>query len=204
MDAKAHWEHVYTTKAPTQVSWHQDHLFLSLQLIRRTGMPRTGHLIDVGGGTSTLVDDLLAAGFQSITVLDVSATALQVARTRLGPQAGTVTWMEADITQAAFPDKIFDVWHDRAVFHFLTHPTDRQHYIDRVRAAVRPGGYVIVASFAADGPQQCSGLDVMRYSSDSLHHEFGQGFALIESVSENHHTPFGTEQKFIYCLCRRQ
>ena len=204
MDAKAHWEQVYTTRAPTQVSWHQERLSLSLQLIRRTGMPRTGHLIDVGGGTSTLVDDLLAAGFHSITVLDISAMALQLARARLGPRADAVTWMETDITQAAFPEPIFDVWHDRAVFHFLTRPTDRQRYVDRVRDAVRPGGYVIVASFAPDGPRQCSGLDVMRYSPDSLHHEFGPGFALIDSASENHHTPFGTEQKFIYCFCRRQ
>jgi ubiquinone/menaquinone biosynthesis C-methylase UbiE len=204
MDAKAHWEQVYTTKAPTQVSWHQEHLSLSLQLIQRTGMPRTGQLIDVGGGTSTLVDDLLAAGFHSITVLDISATALQLARARLGPRASAVTWIEADITQAVFPDAIFDVWHDRAVFHFLTQPTDRQRYVDRVRDAVRPGGYVIVASFAPDGPQRCSGLDVMRYSPDSMHHEFGPRFALIDSASEIHHTPFGTEQKFIYCFCRRQ
>ena len=204
MDAKAHWEQVYTTKAPTQMSWHQEHLYLSLQLIQRTGMPRTGHLIDVGGGSSTLVDDLLAAGFQSITVLDISATALQFVRERLGTRANTVHWTEADITQAAFPHHFFDVWHDRAVFHFLTQPTDRQRYIDRVRDAVRPGGHVIVASFALDGPQRCSGLDVMRYSPDSLHHEFGQGFALIDSATEIHHTPFGTEQKFMYCFCRRE
>jgi len=204
MDAKAHWEQVYATKAPTQMSWHQEHLSLSLQLIQRTGISRTGHLIDVGGGTSTLVDDLLAAGFQSITVLDISTTALQLARERLGARASIVNWMEANITQAAFPDHIFDVWHDRAVFHFLTDPMDRQRYIDRVRDAVRPGGHVIVASFAPDGPRRCSGLDVMRYSPDSLHHEFGQGFDLIDSTSEIHLTPVGTQQKFMYCFCRRQ
>jgi SAM-dependent methyltransferase len=112
--------------------------------------------------------------------------------------------MEADITQAVFPERSFDVWHDRAVFHFLTNPTDRQRYIDCVRDAVRPGGHVIVASFAADGPERCSGLDVMRYSPESLHHEFGPGFALLASASETHHTPFGTQQKFTYCFCRRQ
>src|SRR5262245_27718474 len=116
MDAKAHWEQVYATKTPTQVSWHQEHLSCSLQLIQRTGMPPTGHLIDVGGGASTLVDDLLAAGVQSITVVDISATALQVARERLGARADTVRWIEADITQAALPHHMFDVWHDRAVF----------------------------------------------------------------------------------------
>lgn len=204
MDAKAHWEQVYATKTPTQVSWHQEHLSCSLQLIQRTGIPPTGHLIDVGGGASTLVDDLLAAGVQSITVVDISDTALQVARQRLGARADSVRWIEADITQAALPHHMFDIWHDRAVFHFLTQPTDRQRYIDRVRDAVRPGGHVIIATFAPDGPQQCSGLDVMRYSPDSLHHELGHDFALVESVSEIHHTPFGTEQRFMYCCCRRQ
>ena len=204
MDAKAHWEHVYTTKTPTQMSWHQEHLSLSLKLIQRTGIPRSGRLIDVGGGTSTLVDDLLAAGFQSIIVLDIAGTALQLARERLGTRASTVTWMEADVTQVDFPDHCFDVWHDRAVFHFLTQPTDRQRYFDRVRDVVRPGGHVIIASFAPDGPQRCSGLDVMRYSPTSLHHAFGTGFALIDSATEIHHTPFGTEQKFMYCVCRRE
>jgi len=204
MDAKAHWEHIYTTKTPTQVSWHQEHLSLSLQLIQRTAMPHTGQLIDVGGGASALVDDLLSAGYQSITVLDISATALQVARERLGARASTVTWMEADITQVAFPQHVFDVWHDRAVFHFLTQPTDRQRYVDRVRKALRPRGHVIVASFAPAGPQQCSGLDVMRYSPASMHHAFGAGFALIESATEIHRTPWGTEQTFMYCVCRRE
>jgi SAM-dependent methyltransferase len=204
MDAKTHWEQIYTTKAPTQVSWYQEHPQLSLGLIQRTGIPRTSPIIDIGGGTSTLVDDLLAAGFLSVTVLDISAAALRLTRQRLGAHADTVTWIEADITQTALPHQAYAVWHDRAVFHFLTHPADRQRYIATVREAVQPGGHVIVATFAPDGPNRCSGLEVMRYSPDSLHREFGYGFTLVASTSETHHTPFGTEQQFMYCYCRRQ
>jgi ubiquinone/menaquinone biosynthesis C-methylase UbiE len=203
MEAKAHWEQIYATKAPTQVSWYQDHAQRSLHFIRRTGIQPTDPIIDVGGGTSTLVDDLLAAGFQAIKVLDISATALQLARQRLGARADTVTWIEADITRATLPHHSYALWHDRAVFHFLTQLADRQRYIDTLRQALRPRGHVIVATFAADGPQQCSGLSVMRYSPESLHRAFGHGFDLIESASETHRTPWGAEQKFVYCSCHR-
>jgi ubiquinone/menaquinone biosynthesis C-methylase UbiE len=203
MDAKAHWEHIYATKAPMQVSWYQEHPQCSLRFIQRTGIQRTDPIIDVGGGTSALVGDLLAAGFQSLTVLDISATALQLACQRLGALADTVTWIEADITQAAFPQHTYAVWHDRAVFHFLTQPADRQRYIDILRHTIRPGGHVIVATFAPDGPQQCSGLNVLRYSPESLQRAFGHGFELIDSLSETHHTPWGAQQKFMYCYCRR-
>lgn len=203
MNLKTHWEHIYETKAPTKVSWYQEHAQFSLQYIRNTGIRKTGHIIDVGGGASTLVDDLIADGFQHITVLDISGTALQLTRQRLGAKARTVNWIEADITQADLPDQSFDLWHDRAVFHFLTQPVDRQHYIDTVRHAVRPGGHVIVATFATDGPDHCSGLEVMRYNADGLHEEFGKDFELVSSSPETHHTPFNTEQKFIYCYCRK-
>jgi ubiquinone/menaquinone biosynthesis C-methylase UbiE len=203
MDAKAHWEHIYATKAPTHVSWYQEHPYCSLRLIQRTGIRSTEPIIDVGGGASTLVDDLLVTGFQSLTVLDISATALQQARQRLGTRADTVTWIEADITQTSLPHHSYALWHDRAVFHFLTQPTDRQRYIDTLRQAIRPGGHVIVATFAPDGPQQCSGLDVLRYGPDSLYRAFGHGFDLIDSVNETHHTPWGAEQQFMYCYCRR-
>jgi ubiquinone/menaquinone biosynthesis C-methylase UbiE len=149
------------------------------------------------------VDDLIAAGFQHINVLDVSGMALQLARQRLGARAVDVNWIEADITQADLPGQAFDVWHDRAVFHFLTQAADRQRYIATLRHAVRKGGHVIVATFAPDGPERCSGLEVMRYDPESLHSEFGNGFDLVDSTNEIHHTPFGTEQKFIYCYCRR-
>jgi 2-polyprenyl-3-methyl-5-hydroxy-6-metoxy-1,4-benzoquinol methylase len=203
MNAKTHWQHIYETKAPTQVSWYQEHAQVSMQFIQNTGIQRTGRIIDVGGGASTLVDDLLTAGFQHITVLDISATALQLARERLGARAVDVNWIEADITRADLPHQAYDVWHDRAVFHFLTQPSDRQRYINTVRHAVRTGGHVILATFAPDGPDRCSGLDVVRYSPESLHGEFGESFELVDSSRETHRTPFGTEQKFVYCYCRK-
>jgi len=203
MDIKTHWEHIYETKESTQVSWYQEHAQLSLQFIQKTGISKNAYIIDIGGGASTLVDDLIAASFQNISVLDISATALQLAQQRLGRQAAEVNWIEADVTQGNLPSFAYDVWHDRAVFHFLTQAADRQRYIDTVRQAVRTGGHVIVATFASDGPDHCSGLEVARYSPDSLHDEFGEGFELKDSTRETHHTPFGTEQKFIYCYCRK-
>ena len=140
MNTKTHWEHIYETKAPTRVSWYQEHAQYSLQFIRNTGIQKSDHIIDIGGGASTLVDDLLAAGFQQISVLDVSGTALQLARQRLGTRTVDVHWIEAYITQADLPAQAYDVWHDRAVFHFLTQAADRQRYIDTVRHAVRKGG----------------------------------------------------------------
>jgi SAM-dependent methyltransferase len=203
MDSKEHWERVYATKKPTEVSWFQPHPEVSLRLIRGTGAGPDDPIVDVGGGASTLVDDLLAAGYRAVTVLDLSATALKVARERLGPRAASVTWLEADVTRAALPERFFRVWHDRAVFHFLTDAGDRARYVDAVRRAVRPGGHVIVATFALDGPFQCSGLDVVRYDPASLHAQFGGDFDLAGSTEEIHHTPFGKEQKFVYCFCRK-
>jgi len=203
MNAKPHWQHIYETKKPTEVSWYQEHAQASLQFIQKTAVRRTDHLIDVGGGASTLVDDLITAGFQRITVLDISATALTLARKRLGTRGASVNWMEADITQIDLPHQAYDVWHDRAVFHFLTRAEDRKRYIKTVRHAVRTGGHVIIATFAPDGPDRCSGLEVVRYSRESLHSEFGKNFELVDSSRETHHTPFGTEQKFIYCYCRK-
>ncbi len=203
MEMKTHWEGIYRSKAPTQVSWYQDHPARSLDFIKQAGVDHGCHLIDIGGGASTLVDDLLRDDFKHVTVLDISAAALQIARQRLGDLASQVTWLEADITQAQLPEQAYDVWHDRAVFHFLTRLEDRQRYVQAVQRSVRQGGHVIVATFALDGPAQCSGLDVMRYSPDSLHGEFGDDFRLVESAREAHRTPFGTEQKFIYCYCRK-
>jgi 2-polyprenyl-3-methyl-5-hydroxy-6-metoxy-1,4-benzoquinol methylase len=202
MNMKTHWEHIYETKAPTQVSWYQEHAQFSLQYIRNTSIRKIDTIIDVGGGASTLVDDLIADGYQHISILDVSGTALKLARQRLGERAVHVNWIEADITQADLPEQAYDLWHDRAVFHFLTQPADRQRYIDTVQHAVRVGGHIIVATFAPDGPERCSGLEVVRYSSESLYDEFGGDFEVVDSTRETHHTPFGTEQKFIYCYCR--
>lgn len=203
LPSKSHWERVYATKGATAVSWFQACAQHSLGLIRATEVPLSAPIIDVGGGASTLVDDLLAHGYANITVLDLSATALAAAKNRLGAIGNSVQWLEADITQATLPACRFDVWHDRAVFHFLTAPQERQAYVQAVLRSVKPGGHVIVATFAQDGPTQCSGLPVMRYSADALHAEFGAPFTLLRHEKEEHHTPFGTVQQFVYCCCRK-
>jgi SAM-dependent methyltransferase len=200
---KDHWEAIYTTKPVTEVSWYQEHSDVSLDLIKRTGVSRSGGIIDVGGGASRLVDDLLGAGYSDVSVLDISASALQAARARLGWLAGAVSWIEADITEVELPRQRFDVWHDRAVFHFLTGAADRERYVKAVRQSVNRGGHVIVSTFGPDGPLRCSGLPVVRYSPEGLHDEFGTVFELVEHASEAHRTPFGTIQKFIYCYCRK-
>jgi SAM-dependent methyltransferase len=202
MNPKAHWEALYRTKRPEEVSWFQREPTLSLDLIRRAVPDLSARVIDVGGGASTLVDGLLRAGYANVTVLDLSAAALAQARARLGDAASRARWLEADVLSAELPDAGSDLWHDRAVFHFLTAPEDREAYIAQVRRAVRPGGHVLLATFAEDGPTRCSGLPVMRYSADALHQEFDGGFELLESVRERHITPAGTPQSFVYCLCR--
>ena len=203
MPSKDHWERVYSTKPADSVSWFQEHAEQSLRLIRGTGVPCSAAIIDVGGGASTLVDDLLTNHYSAVTVLDLSAAALAEAQTRLGDAASRVQWLVGDITQMALPVHAFDVWHDRAVFHFLTRPEDRQAYVDTVLRAVKPGGHVIVATFAEDGPLECSGLPVMRYGPTELHAQFGAPFALVKHEREEHHTPLGTVQKFVYCYCRK-
>ncbi len=200
---KEHWETVYTTKATDEVSWFQPHAQLSLDLIKAAATVKNAGIIDVGGGASTLVDDLLAEGYRDLTVLDLSAAALQAARRRLGAQESLVRWIEADITEVDLPARRYDVWHDRAVFHFLTTAQQRDAYVRTVFNAVKPGGHVIVATFAEDGPLQCSGLPVMRYRADELHDQFGEAFTLLKHQKEEHHTPAGKIQQFVYCYCRR-
>jgi len=202
MDYKAYWSAIYQSKPYDQMSWHQTSPTISLQLIQQTGISINEPIIDVGAGASTLVDHLLDRHFQDITLLDVSAQALQVTRDRLGDYARSVTWLEGDITGLALPEKHYSVWHDRAVFHFLGDVAVRRRYIEQVSRAVKPGGYVIIATFALDGPQQCSGLDVVRYDAASLMSELGGQFRLIDSTSETHITPWGSEQRFVYCCCR--
>jgi SAM-dependent methyltransferase len=202
MQPREHWEHVYSTRPVDRVSWFQPHAGESLRLIRATGVRADAAIIDVGGGASTLVDDLLDNGYSNLTVLDLSASALAAAKTRLGARASGVQWMEANILTAGLPVHAYDVWHDRAVFHFLTAPDERQAYVEAVLRCVRPGGHVIVATFAEDGPTQCSGLPVMRYSADQLHAQFGAAFTLVAHNREEHHTPSGAVQKFVYCYCR--
>jgi len=202
MDTKTHWEKVYTTKAPDAVSWYRPHLETSLALIVRAADARSASIIDIGGGESTLVDDLLAWGYENITVLDVSQTAIDVTKRRLGLAAELIHWLAADITEAELEPGAYDVWHDRAVFHFLTASEQRIAYVRNVAHAVRPGGHVIVSTFGPEGPTKCSGLDVVRYDAESLHDQFGVRFRLVESSKELHRTPFGTTQQFLFCYCK--
>ena len=202
MDVKTHWEKVYTTKAPDAVSWYRQHLETSLALIERAADAREASIIDVGGGESTLVDDLLLRGYTNLTVLDVSQTAIEVTKKRLGSAAEQVHWLVGDIVEIELEPRTYDLWHDRAVFHFLTTPEHRLAYVRQVTRAVKPGGHVIVSTFGPEGPTKCSGLDVLRYDTESLHSEFGGRFRLVESTKEVHQTPFETTQQFLYCYCR--
>jgi 2-polyprenyl-3-methyl-5-hydroxy-6-metoxy-1,4-benzoquinol methylase len=202
MDSKMHWEKVYNTKAPNEVSWYQPHLETSLALIRRAAGANSAPIIDVGGGESTLVDDLLARGYQNITILDISQIAIDVTKKRLKELAEHVQWLTGDVTKIQFPRGAYDVWHDRAVFHFLTSTDERLAYVRQVAHAVRRGGHVIVSTFGPEGPSKCSGLDVARYDAHSLHEQFGARFRLVDSAKELHQTPFGTTQQFLYCYCR--
>lgn len=198
---KDHWEKVYQSKQPNAVSWFQEHATRSLELIHSVGTSLDANIIDVGGGASTLVDDLLRDGYKSISVLDLSASALDVARKRLGIDGRRVTWITGDICDVNLPAQTYDIWHDRAVFHFLIEPSHRAAYVQQVMKAVKPGGHVIVATFALDGPEQCSGLPVARYAPGQLCGEFGPSFDLLEHVSEEHKTPWGSVQHFVYCHC---
>ena len=203
-DTREHWDRVYGSRAANSLSWFQPHAEQSLRLIRGAGLPPSASVIDIGGGASTLVDDLLAHGHSRLTVLDLSSAALASARQRLGSLEGAVRWIQGDITTVALPFQAYDLWHDRAVFHFLTTPHQRQAYVEAVLHAVKPGGHVIVATFAEDGPAQCSGLPVVRYSPAGLHAEFGAPFTLLSHEEEAHQTPGGGTQKFIYCYCRKE
>lgn len=203
MENKAHWEHIYKTKDVREVSWFQEHASLSVELIKSTGVSFNSKLIDVGGGASTLVDDLLDLGYSEITVLDISREALRRSQERLGERASLVTWLELDITQAVLDPHFFDLWHDRAVFHFLTNERDRARYVQSVHRSVKKGGHIIVAAFGLGGPEKCSGLNVIRYSTQTLHEEFGNDFQIADTRMEVHHTPFGTDQQFIYCHFRK-
>lgn len=201
---RGHWNDVYERKEPDQVTWFQPSLSVSLELIEEIGLSESASIIDVGGGASTLVDDLLERGHSDITVLDLSRNALKATRERLGQRAEQVTWIEGDITATELPEARYDLWHDRAVFHFLTDEAARQKYVALAEQALKPGGHVIVATFGLEGPEKCSGLDVVRYDPDGLHAEFGSPFAKLDEREESHKTPWGGEQEFIYCYCRRK
>lgn len=202
MDRQAHWQEVYENKAETEVSWYQDRPSASLALIRGTGLGSDTRLIDVGGGASRLVDHLLDDGWTKITILDIAAAALERTRNRLGERATQVEWLVADVTGWTPPAR-FDLWHDRAVFHFLTDPTDRVAYAAAMAAAVPKGGQAIVGTFALDGPERCSGLPIRRYDGDSLAAEFSRYFEPVAAMAEDHLTPAGKVQSFQFCRLRR-
>lgn len=199
MSAKTHWEKVYSSKAAEQVGWYEPHLQTSLAMINRTNISKDAKIIDVGGGASTLVDDLLGAGFEKITVIDIALPGLDQARLRLGERAAVVQWIEGDVTDVELPADYYDVWHDRAVFHFLTDAELRQQYIAQMRRALKPGGHLVMATFALEAPPTCSGLDVVRYSREHLQSELGAEWILHEHQKELHLTPGGVKQMYLYC-----
>jgi 2-polyprenyl-3-methyl-5-hydroxy-6-metoxy-1,4-benzoquinol methylase len=202
MNLKTHWETIYAEKAPDAVSWYRPHLETSLELIERVASGHSASIIDVGGGESTLVDDLLAHGYSNITVLDISQIAIDKTKERLGSASEPVRWLVGDVTTTKLQLGTYDVWHDRAVFHFLTSTEERIAYVGQVASVVKSGGHVIVSTFGPEGPTKCSGLDVVRYDAESLHNQFGVRFHLLGSSKELHRTPLGTVQQFLYCLCR--
>lgn len=203
MDTKtAHWESVYQTKDFDSVSWYAPHLNESLELIQKLAPSKIASIIDVGGGESTLTDDLIELGYKNLSVLDISSHAIDFTKKRLGEKSSLVSWHVGDVTNIALPLQQYDIWHDRAVFHFLTDEQSRHDYVTQVRKSVKKGGYVIMATFGSEGPLKCSGLDVVRYDTEKLHNEFGDDFKLLGSDTTTHETPFNTTQQFLYCWCR--
>lgn len=202
MSSREHWDRVYATRRTDDVSWYRPHLDRSLAFLDAAQIDPKAAVIDIGGGASTFVDDLLDRGYENVTVLDVSRAALDAARARLGDRASAVEWICADVTSVRLPPGKYAFWHDRAVFHFLRDPVARDRYVAAARRALKPGGHIVVATFGPGGPEKCSGLEVVRYSPEALHDEFGSGFTKLASATETHVTPWGTEQEFIYCYCR--
>jgi trans-aconitate methyltransferase len=194
-ERQAHWQNVYATKAEKEVSWFQENPAPSLDLIAATGISSDEAIIDVGGGASRLVDSLLERGFRRVAILDLSAKALEATKKRLGGRGDGVDWIVADVTTWE-PSSTYDLWHDRAAFHFLTEPAERDAYVVRLNEAVRPGGHVIIATFAPDGPERCSGLPIMRYDPEALACTLGPAFQLVDSRRHDHLTPGGNTQRF--------
>lgn len=204
MDRTAHWEDVYRTKATDQVSWFQAEATLSLTLIQRLAPEKSAPIVDIGAGASVLVDGLIDAGYSNLTVLDIAESALAIAQARIGARSSAVNWIAGDVLEAALPAESAALWHDRAVFHFLTKGDDRRRYAAQVRRTLRIGGYIILATFAEDGPLKCSGLEVARYSPSALQAELGDGFAMIEAHRELHTTPSGATQAFTFLVSRKE
>lgn len=199
-ERKTHWETVYETKNPNEVSWTQEIPKTSLDFIKSFGLSKTAKIIDIGGGDSKLVDFLIEEGFENISVLDISKKALDKAKLRLGDKAQKVNWIVSDITQFE-PNTTYDVWHDRATFHFLTTPEQISKYIETAQKSIT--GYLIIGTFSENGPKKCSGLDIRQYNETTLSNELKAGFEKINCVTEDHKTPFGTSQNFLFCSFKK-
>jgi 2-polyprenyl-3-methyl-5-hydroxy-6-metoxy-1,4-benzoquinol methylase len=197
-DPKEHWENVYQKEAPEELSWYQDNPEMSLKLIAATGVGFDGNIIDIGGGASKLAGLLVVQDHKKVTVLDIASRSIEEAKLALGEQSNRIKWIEADVTNYNFAEE-YDLWHDRAVFHFLTDRPDRKRYVDAVQQSLKASGHLIIATFGLKGPRKCSGLHVVRYSPETLHKEFGNNFDLVETSVEVHSTPSKVQQKFIYC-----
>jgi len=201
-DRQAHWDNVYVSRGETDVSWYQDSPTPSLDLIALTGLPADAAIIDIGGGASRLVDHLLRENLGRLTVLDLSGAALDAARQRLGDRAARVKWVVADVTTWQ-PSQAYDLWHDRAAFHFLTDQDDQAAYVARLKQAVKPAGFVIIGTFAPDGPERCSGLPIVRHDAATLAARLGHEFDLIDARRHDHTTPWGAVQRFQFATFRR-
>ncbi len=199
MDSQSHWNGVYQTKSSQETSWFEPHLQLSVEWILDAAPDRSAAIIDVGGGESTLVDDLLASQYRAITIQDIAEAAIRKSQDRLGSAAASVCWLEGDVTQISLPPQSYDLWHDRALFHFFIEPEQRSAYIHKLTFALKPGGHVVIATFGPEGPGRCSGLMTRQYDAESLQRELGSQFSLVRSSLVDHRTPFGATQQFLYC-----
>lgn len=201
-DRKTHWENVYGGNSPLELSWYESEPTVSLQLIHNSQVAHNAPIIDVGGGASTLVDSLCDEGYTNVSVLDISKTALKHAQQRLGDKADEVEWYEEDITRFNPPQQ-FSIWHDRAVFHFLTEQTDRESYVKVLKRALKPNGHLIIAAFSIGGSTKCSGLDVVQYNAKKLMLELGDSFQLVTMINDVHVTPANKEQQFTYFYLKK-
>ncbi len=204
MNRKEHWEKVYNTKSHKEVSWFTEHVTVALELISQTKINKDHSIIDVGGGASTLADDLIRQGFQDITVIDISGKALEIAKSRLGHEASKVTWIESDILESDFNHREYDLWHDRAVFHFLTTELERNQYKEKMDKHLIKGGFAILSIFADDGPEKCSGLTIRRHGSSDLEQFMGSGYDMVYHSRTTHQTPSKADQKFINMIFNKK
>lgn len=203
VDSKRHWEEIFSTKTVQEMSWTQECATQSLELIALAKIGSSSQIIDVGSGESVLIKELLGLGFRNLTVLDISEAAISKAKETFGTSESSINWVVSDVLAANLKKEFFDLWHDRAVFHFLTEKKQRDLYVAKLEASLRPGGFAIIATFSLSGPEKCSGLPVLRYDAKSLQAELGHNFRLIKSTPESHSTPWGKEQNFLYCLFKK-